>query len=162
MIMKSNGLLRKLRFAQGFTLLEITIAVFLFVVALFAIASTTSMTISTNTFNKEITTATTIAQDKIEDMKNLAYANLSACPASSSCTGCTCTCSAGTTTCTDYVTFNFTVQNSSAGSFYTRSWTIGPDSNDPTNANIRAVTVTVTWTWKGTSHTDTLTTSIAK
>lgn len=62
--------------SRGFTLIEIIIAIFILVVALTGLAGVASTVISGNAFSKEITTATTLAQEKIEQLKNTNYQNL--------------------------------------------------------------------------------------
>jgi len=61
---------------HGFTLIEIIIAIFILVVALMGLAGVASTVINGNSFSKEITTATTLAQEKIEELKNTNYQNL--------------------------------------------------------------------------------------
>ncbi|HOD28136.1 MAG TPA: prepilin-type N-terminal cleavage/methylation domain-containing protein [Syntrophales bacterium] len=61
---------------QGFTLIEIMIAIFLLVVAMLGVISVTVMVIRGNAFSKTMTTATTLAADKMEELKNTAYASL--------------------------------------------------------------------------------------
>ena len=60
----------------GFTLIEIMIAMFILVTALLGIISTTVMVIKSNSFSKTMTTATTLAKDQMEVLKNTKYANL--------------------------------------------------------------------------------------
>lgn len=66
----------RLRKSQGFTLIEIMIAIFLLVVAMLGVISVTVMVIKGNSFSKTMTTATTLAADKMEELKNTAYASL--------------------------------------------------------------------------------------
>jgi len=66
----------RLRKNQGFTLIEIMIAIFLLVVAMLGVISVTVMVIRGNAFSKTMTTATTLAADKMEELKNTAYASL--------------------------------------------------------------------------------------
>jgi len=105
---------------KGFTLIEVMIAVFLLAVALGGLAAVTTSVIKSNSFSQTLTTATTLAKDKLEEQK---AANYTALPAG---------------TVTDYATANGTVQASAAGSYYTRSW------NAP-GTNTKIITVTVTW-----------------
>ncbi len=53
---------------RGFTLVEVTIALFLIIVALLGVASTTVIAIKGNSFSQMMTTATTLAQGKMEDL----------------------------------------------------------------------------------------------
>jgi len=66
----------RLRKSQGFTLIEIMIAIFLLVVAMLGVISVTVMVIKGNAFSKTMTTATTLAADKMEELKNTAYASV--------------------------------------------------------------------------------------
>jgi type IV pilus assembly protein PilV len=61
---------------RGFTLIEILIAVFLLVTALLGVMSTTVIVIKSNSLSKEMTTATTLAKDKMEQLKNTGYDSL--------------------------------------------------------------------------------------
>jgi Tfp pilus assembly protein PilV len=60
----------------GFTLIEVVIAMFFLAVAMLGIISTTVMVIQSNSFGKTLTTATTLAKDRMEVLKNTKYANL--------------------------------------------------------------------------------------
>lgn len=121
----------RLAAGQGFTLVEVLIAIFLLVIALFAIISTTDLLIKENAFDKMATTATTLAKDKMELLKNQSYVRYTDLIAG---------------TYTDYATMNSTVQSTATGSFYTRSWTI--TDNSPA-ANMKTINVTVSWSWMG-------------
>ena len=61
---------------KGFTLVEIMIAIFILVIALLGLISVTVMVIKGNSFSKTMTTATTLAKDKMEELKNTAYGSL--------------------------------------------------------------------------------------
>jgi len=58
---------------RGFTLIEVLIAGFLLVVAILGVISTTVIIIKSNSLSKEITTATTLAKDKMEQLKYTGY-----------------------------------------------------------------------------------------
>jgi type IV pilus assembly protein PilV len=105
---------------KGFTLLEVMIAVFLLAVAIMGAASLTTSVIKSNSLSQTLTTATTLAKDKMEEQK---AANFTALPTAGS---------------PDYATANGTVQASASGSYYT--WTWGVAVTDP-----KTITVTVTW-----------------
>jgi prepilin-type N-terminal cleavage/methylation domain-containing protein len=124
---------------DGFTLIEVLIAMFLLVIAIVGLASVTVSVIKSNDLSKMVTTATTRAKDKMEELKNAGktqagYDGLA---------------NGGDTVETIYV----------------RQWTMGavgaaaPD-NDMTK--MKKITVTVTWMWNGKSHTVTLDTIISK
>ena len=105
---------------KGFTLLEVMIAVFLLAVAIMGAASLTTSVIKSNSLSQTLTTATTLAKDKIEELKATDYTAL---PSG---------------TVTDYAKADGTVQASASGSYYTRTW--GVAGTDP-----KTITVTVTW-----------------
>lgn len=56
---------------QGFTLLEVLIAMFILTVAILALVSVTVTVIKGNASNKMVTTATTLAKDQLETLKNI-------------------------------------------------------------------------------------------
>ncbi len=60
----------------GFSMVENIVAIFVIVVAMLGLISTSVMVVKANSFAKTMTTATTLAQDKIESMKNTRYADL--------------------------------------------------------------------------------------
>lgn len=123
----------------GFTLIEVRMTIFLLVITLVGLASVTVSVIKSNDLSKMVTTATTLAKDKMEEFKN-----------------------AGAT----QAGYNGLVNGSdTVETIYARLWTVGavgataPD-NDMTK--MKKITVTVTWTWKETPHTVTLDTIISK
>ena len=103
---------------QGFTLLEVLIAMFILVVALLSLVSVAATVIKGNTSSKEMTTATTLAKDKLEATMNLSYANVVA------------------------GTESFDATGQAAGAFFTRALVV---LNDTPAANMKTVTVTVSW-----------------
>jgi type IV pilus assembly protein PilV len=124
---------------RGFTLIEILVAVFLLVAALLGVISTTVIVIQSNSLSKTMTTATTLARDRMEQLKNTGYAAL-----------------AGGA---DYAKMDSTVQTTStADSIYTRIWTVTIDS--PADG-MKTITVTVRWTWRGALRNVSLTTIVA-
>ena len=58
---------------KGFTLLEVLIAILILSVGLLGMASLTVAIIHGNKFSNDMTTATTLAQDKMEDIRRLGY-----------------------------------------------------------------------------------------
>lgn len=67
--------LRRLRSPKAFTLLEILIAITILVVGILGVAGLTIGIIKGNLASREVTTAVTLAQDKLEDIKRLGYNN---------------------------------------------------------------------------------------
>jgi type IV pilus assembly protein PilV len=106
---------------KGFTLLEVMIAVFLLAVAIMGTASLTTSVIKGNSSSQTLTTATTLAKDKMEELKATDYTDLPAGPV------------------TDYAKANGTVQTSATGSYYSRQW------GAQVGTNTKTITVTVTW-----------------
>ena len=68
--------MHKIANSSGFTLIEVMIAVLVLVVGLLGVAGVATTVINGNTFGKEITTATTLAQDKMEELKGMRYSNI--------------------------------------------------------------------------------------
>jgi type IV pilus assembly protein PilV len=59
---------------KGFTLLEVLVAVVVLSIGLLGMASLTIGVIKGNKFSKRVTTATILAQEKMEDARKLGYA----------------------------------------------------------------------------------------
>lgn len=123
----------------GFTLVEVLMAILLLVIALVGLATVTVSVMNSNDLSKKVTTATTLAKDKMEELKN-----------------------AGAT----QAGYNGLVNGSdTVETIYARLWTVGAvgtTAPDNDTAKMKKITVTVTWTWKGNSHTVTLDTIISK
>jgi len=68
--------MNKIANSSGFTLVEILIAMFIFVVGLLGVAGVATTVINGNAFSKKITTATTLAQNKMEEIKGTAYPSI--------------------------------------------------------------------------------------
>lgn len=60
----------------GFTLMEVLITIVLLTVGLLGMAALTTGIINGNTHSRRLTTATTLAQEKIEDVRRLGYTNM--------------------------------------------------------------------------------------
>lgn len=126
-------------FSKGFTLLEVLVAIVILSVGLLGMASLTGSIIGYNQFADNVTTATTLAQDKIEELKNTSYDDISVDP--------------------DTVTENDIDADGNPGGIYDRETKV--DNNSPAT-NTKTITVTVTWNWKGTAKEVVLKTIIAK
>ena len=108
---------------EGFTLLEVLIAVSIFAIGILAVASMQLTSIQGNAFGNEMTAATFLAQAQLERMKSVADVS---------------------TLVTNVDPDNPMDENEDsgvAGAIYNRSWTVaaGP------SADSRQVTVTVNW-----------------
>jgi len=68
--------MNRLANSRGFTLVEVMIAIAILVIGLLGVAGVATTVINGNALGKEITTATTLAQDKMEELKGTAYASL--------------------------------------------------------------------------------------
>ena len=73
--MKMNATQQEIR-SNGFTLVEVLIAMFLLVTALLGTAAVTTTVIKGNSFSNRMTQATTLAQDKMEELKGMSYASM--------------------------------------------------------------------------------------
>ncbi len=134
-----NAQERPLSGQTGFTMIEIVIAMLMLGVALLGLASVTTTAIRGNSFSQTMTMASTLAKDRMEELKATDYAHLA------------------TGTTVDYATSDGSVSGSSTGALYTRTKTIGAEAN-----NMKTVSVTVAWNWLNTNHTVTLNTLRAK
>jgi len=64
--------------SQGFTLIELLIAIVILSVGLLGMAALAVGIINGNKMSNDLTTATTLAQDKMEDVRRLGYSGVSA------------------------------------------------------------------------------------
>ncbi len=71
--MRSLPLVRRRRYAKGFTLIEIMVAITLLSVGLLGMAGLTVGIMRGNALSSEVTTATALAQAKMEDIKRIGY-----------------------------------------------------------------------------------------
>ncbi len=65
--------MRRLHRNSGFTLIEIMIAIAIIAIGIFGVMSLIITVMKGNTLSKRVTTATTIAQDRMEDFKRMDY-----------------------------------------------------------------------------------------
>lgn len=125
---------------NGFTSIEVIIAIMLLGVALLGLASVTVSVIKGNDLSKMVTTATTRAKDKMEELKNTGatqngYDNLLA----------------GGSDTVDTV--------------YSRQWSVGAvgaTAPQDDQTKMKKITVTVTWTWNVWPHTVTFNTILSR
>jgi prepilin-type N-terminal cleavage/methylation domain-containing protein len=69
---------------SGFTLIEVMVTIFVLVVGLLGLYTTIVGVIQGDAHSRNLTTATTLAQDKVEALRNQSYASLSSGSDSSS------------------------------------------------------------------------------
>ena len=124
---------------RGFTLLEITVAVFLLVMALLGLISTTVIVIKSNSLSPTMTTATALAGEKMEELRNTAFSGIV---------------SGGPET---------------VDPIYSQSWTVTCQNKDNSNTGcsdsavvMKTIVLTVAWPWQGQNHTVSLDTIVGK
>ena len=64
------------RHNQGFTIVEVLIALSMLTIGLLGVAGLTLMIIYGNSFSRTLTTATALAQDKLEELRDTPYENI--------------------------------------------------------------------------------------
>jgi type IV pilus assembly protein PilV len=117
---------------EAFTLIEIMIALVVLSVGLVALAGLQISAIKGNAFSKRMTTAVTIANARLEEIKNTAYANIQS---------------------------ESSTQVSASNMNFTRQVTV---NNDSPVLNTKMVNVTVTWKDGSKSHTVPISTIISQ
>ena len=116
--MKTQGCaLKRVRACCAFTLLEVLITLVILSVGMLALASLQVMAIRGNSFGQQMTVASTVAQNKLEELRELDFDTVAS----------------GFDSCRD----------ESNGTLYTRQWTVQNDTPQP---DMKTVRVTVTWT----------------
>jgi len=126
----------QIRSSRGFTTLEAIVSLGLFALSAAGVCQTLITVVHANTLARQLTAATNLARDKVEQLRHNDYVTLA--------TG------ADTTLAEDGL--------ASANAPYQRSWTVaaGPA------ANTKEVTVTVTWSDRTGPHNVNLTTIVAQ
>jgi prepilin-type N-terminal cleavage/methylation domain-containing protein len=120
--------LKVLKRSNGFSLIEVIIALFILAIALLALAGLMISTTKNNSFGGHMTEAATFAQDKLEQLRATPFGMIEL-----------------NQTITDPVK-----PVGSTGITYTRSWVAVPNITPPNNT-LDVITITVTWT-DTTSH----------
>jgi type IV pilus modification protein PilV len=117
---------------KGFTLLEVLIGLVILAIGLLGITSMQIASVKGNTLSSNVTQAANLAQDKLEYLKDLSYADPNLNPGQYD-------------------------EGTISGSIFSRKYSIGEDEGD----SIKTITVTVQWTDR-VKHNLTLTTIRAK
>jgi len=111
----------------GLTLTEALIAILIMSVGLLAIGTLLYSIMGYNQYSGTVTTATTLAQDKLESLKATDYADIS----------------------TGTVSETSIDENGNSGGIYTRSTAVDTDNATLPGKEYKIVSVTVTWNWNG-------------
>jgi type IV pilus modification protein PilV len=124
---------KRMKRTEGFTLLEVLVAVSIFAIGVLAVASMQLTSIQGNAFGNEMTTATFLAQAQVERMKSVADVSTLA-------------------TGGDANPIDENENSGVGGANYNRSWTVaaGP------SADSRQITVAVNWSSQMGNHSVTL------
>jgi type IV pilus assembly protein PilV len=126
---------------QGFTMLELLIAIAILAIGLLGLATLQSTSIQGNRDSKELTTAVFLAEKKMEEMKSAAF---NAAPLN-----------IGSST-----DINNPMNGSGAtGGIYYRSWNV---QRYLSSNNMKQITVSVSWTISGKSHSIAFDTVVSK
>jgi type IV pilus assembly protein PilV len=121
-----------IRIEEGFTLIEIMITLVLLSIGLVALAGLQVSAIKGNAFSKRMTAAVSIANQKLEQIKDTSYANILS---------------------------ESSTQITQSNIRFTRQVTV---TNNSPMANTKTVNVTVTWSDGSTSHSVPITTIISQ
>lgn len=124
--------------SNGFTLIEALLAILLLSVGLLGMSTLLHSVMGYNKYAETITTATTLAQDKMEAIKNTSFAGI-----------------------VPETPIKIDEEGDPvANGFYEREVTVTPDATFSTN--VIQITVRVSWSWKGATRDVELTTMIKK
>lgn len=114
---------------DGFTLIEMMVAIILIGVGLMGLAALSSTVTRANVQSSALTSASALAQEKIEGFRSMPYASI------------------GAGDSTDVRTLD--------GIGYSRRWSV---QTDQPAADLKTISVAVSWTSRGKTHTTTLST----
>ncbi len=120
---------------HGFTILEVIVAIMIFIISLMGLISVTTSVIQGNAFSQQVTTATNLAQEELEVLKRKGYDHA------------------------DLTAGTHNDPGNPVSSIYTRSWTVLANTPD---TDIKTLTMTVSWNWRGAARNVQLVTYITK
>lgn len=122
---------------SGFSLIEVLIAVLVVGIGFMAVASMTGTSISGNNRSSMMTVATYLAEDRLEELRNRDYADVSAVGSPE---------------------IGIDEQgNVVPNGLFTRSWVV---TNDTPGTLMKTINITITWAERGVNHRLTMTTVI--
>ncbi len=121
---------------EGYTLIEALVAIFILTIALLGLAAGATSVMKANQMSYLNTVATSLAQDKLEELKASTVSALPNCPT--------------------YTTANCSDSPSYSGATFNRSWRIIP--NSPV-AGVNQIDVNMQWT-DSTNHSFTFSSSV--
>jgi prepilin-type N-terminal cleavage/methylation domain-containing protein len=124
---------------QGFSLIELLIAIALLSIGLLALFTLQSTAIRGNLDSKELTTAVFLSEKKMEELKNTPFDSLTLGSANDA---------------------NNPINGSGqGGGIFNRSWTIQSYSG---SSRMKRITVSIAWTLMGNSHSTSMDTVVAR
>ncbi len=120
-----DRLVHSLRGNGGFTIVEVIVAIIIFITALLGLMSVTTGVIQGDAISMQMTTATSLAQDGIEDLKRKGFEHA------------------------DLAAGNHNDPGNPLSILFTRTWNVSDNTPD---AGIKTLTVAVNWNWRGTAR----------
>ncbi len=138
---------------DAFTLVEILVAIVILSVGLLSIASLVTTVIRGNAKSRRMTTAITLAQTKIEELKNLDYDDSKLEDSNTGNNS-----SLTSTSSTDHSEADIDAEGGTGG-IYTRIWNV---ADDTPSTNMKTITVIIKWEEKGKERKTAFTTIISE